>query len=488
MTLHLPDGLPPDLPQLTLDVRPVAPDAWQAILRRARRRTRQVVGTSAVLALLAAGIPTVVLTRSAQHADVPAHRPSSVYGDVCDTAYDRPAPAGNILTHPFRIGSFVFSEPGSNVPAVPAAEILARARARGLRFQPGTQLRYGLVRELRSSKPARTQLRWMLTTCGERSTPNTRPDGRTLLPPPPPTTDRLDLLTDTGAVTDVTGAAGFSGVCDTRLDRSTPASDRVGYGFYVGESAVSAPPEGASLPGREAVLQQMTRDHVAVFPGTQIRLGRVHPLHTPGAPVLRWVVTTCGIDGSSVRPQLPGTVNELLIFDAAGRLLRTERSGPRSEAESLIATFPPVPNPAPTYRAASPNMCGPWSHAYPDFRRKARAAGYTGGMQGCYLQAGAVVIFLSAPNGRGAAAYYRASNGKEYDATYKARFPYARFTLVPAPSGTTIRLLRLLSPHVAEVELSGPGQPPVHMKFDAATARFLPCSDTASTAAPCQGA
>jgi hypothetical protein len=123
----------------------------------------------------------------------------------------------------------------------------------------------------------------------------------------------------------------------------------------------------------------------------------------------------------------------------------------------------------------------------PDFRGRARAAGYTGEMQGCYLQAGAGVIFVSAPHGRAAAAFYRAATGNEYDATDKKGFLYDRFTLVPAPFGTTVRLLRLLSPHVAEVELSRPAQAPVDMKFDAATARILPCSDTASTAAPCQG-
>jgi hypothetical protein len=131
-------------------------------------------------------------------------------------------------------------------------------------------------------------------------------------------------------------------------------------------------------------------------------------------------------------------------------------------------------------------MCSSWSHAYPDFRRRATAAGYTD-MQGCYLQSDAVVIFVSKPGGRAAAAVYRAASGKEYDATYKAKFPYGRFTFFPAPVGEKVRLVKLLSPHVAEVELSGAGIQAIHWKFDAETAAFLPCSDTTATRAACSG-
>jgi hypothetical protein len=490
MTLHLDDGPPPDLPRLNLDLRPVPPDAWDSIVRRAKGRTRRTAGTAAAVLVLAAGIPTAVLARTHHEAAVPAHQPAAAFNDVCDTPYNRPAPAGDTLAHPFRVGAAVFSPPGPNVPAMTAAQVRQRALARGWRFQPGTQLRFALVRELHGGRPEVTQLRWVATTCGHPSPkpppPPPHADPRYRVPPSPPTFDEVDLVTDTGAETGEIGAAGFSGVCDTRLTAAAPSGDRVRTGFYVDETAVDAPPPAAALSGRRAVQQALRDRHLSVFPGTQIRLGLVRPLHTAGAPVLRWVVTTCGIDGGSVRPRLPGAVNELLVFDAAGRLLRTERSGPRSEAERLIATFPPVPYPAPTYRAASPNECGPWSHAYPDFRRKARAAGYTGGMQGCYLQANTVVIFLSAPNGRAAAAVYRAPSPKAYDDTYKKRFPYRLFTIVPAPTGTTVRLVRLLSPHVSEVELTGPGQASVHMKFDAAAEAFVPCSDTASTRAPCQ--
>jgi hypothetical protein len=491
MTLHLSDGLPPDLPQLTLELRAVPPDTWDNIVQRAKRRTQRTTGTAAAVVLLAAGVPTALLTQASHQAAIPAHEPAAAYNDICDTTYNHPAPAGDTLTHPFRIGSFVFSPPGANTPAVTAAQVRQRAVARGWKFEPGTQLRFALVRQLTGGQPYKTQLRWVATTCGHPSPkpPPPPPHSNTLYRAPlfPPTFDQVDLVTDTGAETTETGTGGFANVCDTRLNSPAPTGDRVRIGFYVDETAVDAPPTSAALGGRRAVEQALRDRHLSVFPGTQVRLGLVHPLHAAATPTLRWLVTTCGIDGSSVRPQLPGAINEMLIFNGSGQLVQTQRSGPESEAQRLIATFPPVPTPAPTYRAASPNECGPWSHAYPDFRRKSRAAGYTGGMQGCYLQAKTVVIFISTPSGRGAAAVYRAPSIRAYDDTYKLGFPYKKFTIIPAPTGTTVRLLRLLNPHVSEVELSGGGQAPVHMKFDAATEAFLPCSDTTATAASCQG-
>ncbi|MDX6198303.1 MAG: hypothetical protein QOJ79_1454 [Actinomycetota bacterium] len=472
-----------DFPQLSLDVRPAPPGAWADIVQRARRRRdRALAATTAVVAVIAA-VPAFAMAGRGGPVSLPAHRPASSYSDVCDTAYDKQAPAGDTVDHAFRLGEFVISPPGANSPAVSGAEIRRRAAARRMTLSPGSQLRYGLVRYVINGRVRRQpEVRWVLTTCG-RPEPRLVPTAdHTLRRSGTMLVDRLELLTDSGAGESQTGAGAFAGVCDTRLDASAPAGTLVASPFHVGEASIEPPRSGEQLGGRERVRSALRHR----FPGTQIRLGRVQPLHTPGPSRLRWLVTTCGLDGASVRPSLPGVVNELLVYDGTGRLLAEHRSGPRSEAEAILPRLPAVPFPAPTHKAASPNMCSEWSHAYPDFRERATAAGYTD-MQGCYLQGGAVVIFVSKPGGQAAAALFRAASMKEYDATYQARFPYKRFTFFPAPVGDTVRLVKLLNPHVAEVELSGAGVAPVHWKFDAETSSFLPCSDTSATRAPCAG-
>jgi hypothetical protein len=434
-----------------------------------------------VVALIAA-VPAFAVMGGQRSEAVPAHRPASNYSDVCDTAYDKQAPATDTFAHPLRVGMLLISPAGKNKPAVSGEEIRQRMAARGTKLSPGTQLRYGVVRYLSGGTARKTQARWVLTTCGSPR-PNLVPaPDNTLKKSGTTLVDDLQLLTDSGFGETSSGDGSFAGVCDRRLDAPAPQSTRVQHPFHVGEASVEPARSGDQLGGRERVRSALRNR----FPGTQIRLGRVRPLHTPGTSMLRWLVSTCGLDGSSVRPELPGVVNELLVYDVRGNLLAEHRSGSQSEGEAIIRTLPPVPYPAPTYKPASPNMCSVWSHANPDFRLRSTAVGYTD-MQGCYLQAGAVVIFVSRPGGQAAAALYRAASGKEYDATYKARFPFSRFTFFSAPVGDTVRLIKLLSPHVAEVELSSGGASAARWKFDAETSTFLPCTDTTATRAPCSG-
>jgi hypothetical protein len=477
------EGLPTDLPELRLELRSVPPEAWRGVVRRARRRRDRFVAMTATATAAVVAVPAVLLAHSHDTAAVPAHRPATSYDGICDTSYQRPAASATVLDHAIRIGSVVLSPPGDNVPAVPAAEIRRRAVARGARLSPGSQIRYGLVRYLSGGRVAKTELRWIRTACGR---PQPRfvagAGGRTERRAGTQLADDVYLLTDSGAVTTELLGLAFEGACDARLDQRAPGSDRVEAGFRVGEASVTAPTEGDALAGRRQVQRAMTDR--GTFPGTQIRLARVAPVHVAGPARLRWVVTTCGLDGSSVRPELRGVVNELLVFDSRGRLVQQERSGPQNDAERSIVTFPDVPYPAPTYVSASPNMCGPWSHAYPDFRKKAFAAGYTD-MQGCYQQAETTVIFLSGSRRPAAAAIYRAPSPAAYEATYARRFPWSSFTLVPAPMGSAARLVRLLNPHVAEVELSGAGAATTRYKFDAATLRFLSCDDVTATRAQC---
>lgn len=474
---------PNDFPALVLDVRQAPPGAWNEIVRRARRRRdRAAAATTAVVAAIAV-LPSLALLGQGDSVTLPAHQPATSFNDVCDVPYNKQAPAEDTFDHDFRVGDFIISPPGANKPAVSGEEIRRRVAARGAKLAPGTQVRYGLVRLVVNGHVRKTpQARWVLTSCG-----SPRAD---LLPGPGRTPQRIGtrvvddvlLLTDSGFGETSTGSESFAGVCDTRVDAKAPTSTRVQHRFHVGEASVEPAGPGEQLSGRDRVRDAL-RDR---FPGTQVRLGRVQPLHAPGRSRLRWLVTTCGLAGASVRPELPGVVNELLVYDARGHLLDEHRSGPRSEAEATVRTLPAVPFPAATYKAASPNMCSPWTHAYPDFRRRATGAGYTD-MQGCYLQAGAVVIFVTKPGGHAAAAIYRAGSRKEYEATYKARFPFERFTFISAPSGDTARLIKLLSPHVAEVELSDGGRSPVHYKFDAQTSQFLTCSDLTATRASCTG-
>ena len=139
-----------------------------------------------------------------------------------------------------------------------------------------------------------------------------------------------------------------------------------------------------------------------VFPGTQVRLALTSPLHRPGTPRLHWVVTTCGLDGASVRPALTGVVDEALVYDSRGRLLASHRGG-RALRPWRLSSARPLPSASrPTVRRAR-HLCGPWSQAYPDVKARATAAGYTD-MQGCYRQADSTVVFLSSPTLGAAAA------------------------------------------------------------------------------------
>ena len=133
-----------------------------------------------------------------------------------------------------------------------------------------------------------------------------------------------------------------------------------------------------------------------------------------------------------------------------------------------------------------PNICGPWSYAYPDFRQKAAADGYRD-MQGCSRTQGSIIIFVSNA-ARGAAAAVLTSDGATYSAQYKDRFPYSPFRFGTAPEGATrAELLRYLTPRVAEVELSGPALSPRSYKFDARELRWIDCTDSVATRQPCRG-
>lgn len=487
--MSLPEriDLPPELPALQLDLRPVPPGAWSAVLRRLRRR-RRVASTAAAATAAVVTAPVLLLSASTAPGPPVAHRAGSAYDDICDVPYDVQAPPGDRLASPFRIGAFYFSPPGANEPAVTAQELRQRAERRGQVFHPGTQLRYALVRVTRGSEVAKTQARWVLTTCGEprpRFSLSADPSAPLRRVEPDVLSGDVLLLTDSGAVESQLGGAAFAGVCDVRLDEPAPDLQEVTGSFHVGEALVTAPEGGASLSGRQRVLDAVAGDGRA-FPGMQVRLGLVRPLHRPGTPRLRWVATTCSLDGSAVRPALPGVVNELLVYDQRGRLLEEHRSGPRSEAEAAFRRFPPAPALAPTYQAAHPNMCGPWSHANPSVREEASAAGFAE-MQGCYRQADSVVIFLSRPGGAAVAAVATCTTRDACEKQYASRYPYASFTQVPAPQGSRAELLRLLSPTVAEVRLSGNGSAPTSMKFDARGRRWLPCTDVTATRAPCAG-
>jgi hypothetical protein len=480
--------LPAELPPLDLDVRPLPPGAWSLVVRRLRRRRRRAASWAAGTAVAAVGTPVLLLGAPAPQAPQVAHRAAEAYDDICAVRHDQPAPGVDRLTTPFRIGSFYFSAPERASPAVPAAEIRRRAEARGMPFREGTQLRYGLVRSTRGGKVHKTELRWVLTTCGE---PRPRfVGGDPTTPPrrgrPDLLVDDVQLLTDSGHADTSFGSGAFAGVCDTRLDERAPDLDRVTNGFHVGEARVTPPDERTGLRGRQQVERALRDLGRAIFPGTQIRMAQVQPLHAAGSPRTRWVVTTCSLDGRSVRPALPGVVNELLVFDERGRLLAEHRSGPRSEAEVAIRTFPPVPDPLPTHRAAHPNMCGPWSHAYPDVRAGSRAAGYDD-MQGCYRQADSVVVFLSRSSGPAVAALATCTAQTQCERQRADRYPYSAFRLVPAPRGSRAELLRLLSPTVAEVRLSGDGVAAVSMKFDARSGTWSECADATATRAPCRG-
>ena len=495
------DNLPPELPALELTIEQPGPTAWTSIVRRARWRKRRAVAAVVTAVLVIGAVPAFALLPRSDAPDVPAHRPARGFNGVCDVPYDRPAPAGDRIVQPFRSGMLLVTPPGDQAPAVSAAELRARierrsaARPQGApaALQPGTQLRYGLVRYVRqngqSSNPI---LRWVRTTCG---VPSQEP--RDLLRPglgrpgvkvPMITVlrDQIELLSDSGADTAGYPAPTFRSVCDTRLDARTPTSSALRGSFHVGEIQVS-PAGRRSLRGRDEVVDALRNR----FPGTQVRLGLVEPLHADGPPQLRWVATTCGIDGGSVRPRLPGVVDEALVYDASGHLLAEHRSGPQSEAEQAIRNAPPLPAPLPTYVPPGPNQCFHWIHAYKPFATGMTAAGYTR-PEGCVLQKDVVVVYLSSPRGAVAAVSARAGDSAATDQGYLEQrvtnFPWSGFRLVPAPArATQAHVLRFLSRTVAEVELSGPGVAPYSYKFDSASLRWLDCADRTATLQPCRG-
>jgi hypothetical protein len=480
------------LPPLPLQIHPASPGAWDGIVRRARRRRRRAVAVSAIAVVLAAGVPVTLALPESREAPPVAHRSAEQHSDLCAVPYDRTAPLGDRVETPFRTGGLLVSAPPAGAtPAVSQKVLLERTKARGTRVEPGTQLRYGVVRRVQpDGRIGRPVLRWILTTCGlpgqEQLQPATPP---TAPPAEQPKTvavqqDQVALLTDSGATTDSGYGRGFNGVCATRLQDQGPEERVVNGSLAIGELRAVQPPEGAALSGRDRVLADVS-GRQALFPGTQIRLALTSPLHAPGTPTLHWVVTTCGLDGTSVRPALPGVVSEALVYDSRGRLLETHRA---SQLSAALAALPrtSTPETIPTYTSAHPNMCGPWSQAYPDFKDKASVAGYTN-MQGCYRQAETTVIFVSSA-AHGAAAAISTATGKAYQDVYDARFPFSAFTLVPAPRGATqANLLRLLSPTVAEVRVSGPSLSPTSYKFDARNRTWQECSDTTGTRAPCSG-
>jgi hypothetical protein len=488
------DGATPgaDLPPLPLQIRPPGPRAWDGIVRRARRRRRRTVAASALAVVLAAGVPVTLAVPESREAPPVAHRSADQHSDLCASPYDQPPPVGDRIETPFRArGLLVSTPPADATPAVSQKALLERTKARGTPVHPGTQLRYGVVRRVYpDGRLGQPLLRWILTTCGlpgqERIQPATPP---TAPPAERPKTvavqqDQVALLTDSGATTDSNFGRGFDGICATRLQDRAPEEQVVNGSLAIGELRAVQPPDGATLAGRERVVADV-RARQALFPGTQIRLALTSPLHAPGPPTLHWLVTTCGLDGTSVRPALPGVVSEALVYDGRGRLRETHRGSQLNAALTALARTS-TPESIPTYTSAHPNMCGPWSQAYPDFKNKASAAGYTD-MQGCYRQAESTVVFVSSPT-RGAAAAVFTATGKAYQDVYAARFPFSAFTLLPAPKGATrATLLRLLSPTVAEVRLSGPNLSPTSYKFDAQNRAWQECSDQTGTRAPCSG-
>lgn len=481
-----------DVPSLPLEIHPPAPGAWNAVVRRARRRRQRTVAFTAVAVVLVAGVPASLALPLSRDAAPVAHRGADRHSDVCDVPYDEQAPAGDRIERPFRTHGLLVSPPPADAqPAVAQAVLLERTKARGTTLEPGTQLRYGVARRVQiDGRIGQPVLRWVLTTCG-------RPGQEMLRPATPPTAppierpgtvdvrqDEVALLTDSGATTEAGYGRGFEGVCATRLQHRGPSERQVNGELAVGELRAAQPPQGATLRGRDRVAAA-ARKRGALFPGTQIRLALTSPLHRTGTPRLSWVVTTCGLDGASVSPALPGVVSEALVYDSRGRVRETHRAGQLSAALAALARTE-TPTSIPTYAAAGPNLCGPWNNAYPNFKIKAAAAGYTD-MQGCYRQADSTVIYVSSATG-GAAAAVSTATGRAYQDIYDDRFPYAAFTLVPAPDGATqAKLLRLLSPIVAEVRLSGPDLPPTSFKFDARSRTWQECSDTTATRAPCAG-
>lgn len=490
---HEDSSVPHDLPPLPLEIRQTAPGAWETIVRRARRRRQRAVALSAFAVVLVAGVPATLALPTSRETPIVAHSAAEQYSDVCDVRYDQPAPAGDRIERPFRArGLLVSPPPADALPAVRQELLLQRTEGRGTRIEPGTQLRYGVVRRVHiNGRIGEPMLRWVLTTCGRPGPEFLRPATPPTAPPagPPQTVtvaqDEIALLTDSGAVTETGSGRTFDGVCATRLQERGPKEQVVNGEFTLDELRATQPADGATLPGRDRVLAAV-RERGPLFPGTQIRLALTAPLHTQGTPRLNWVVTTCGLDGDSVRPSLSGVISEALVYDSRGRLQETHRAGQLTAALAVLARTA-TPETIPTYAAAKPNMCGPWNNAYPDFKTKATAGGYTD-MQGCYRQADSTIIYLSSAT-QGAAAAVSTATGMAYQDVYDARFPYSAFTLVAAPDGATqAKLLRFLSPTVAEVQLSGPDLAPTSYKFDARSTSWQQCADTTGTRSPCAGA
>lgn len=485
-------GLPQQagLPALDLLVRPVDPSAWDRVVRRARHRRARAVSLTVAAVLLVASVPIALALPSGDRAPSLAHEAAEQYSSVCQVPYDQPAPDESRITTAFRTASgFLISPvPPATAPAVQAQELRRRVQARGMTLEPGTQLRYGLVQRIRARGLTDLQARWILTTCGIPQPADPRIDPRQPLPAAEHVdigNTQISLLSDSGAITADMGMLDFGGICDSRMNVEAPDLPTRSE-FHVGEILVKPAPDGAALPGRAAVLDDLRRDG-RLAAGTQVRLGQTQPLHAAGMPRLAWVATTCGLDGDSVRPRLPGVVNEARVYDRRGRLLSEHRSSPESEAAILLQRQAPLPTDIPTYKAAAPNLCGPWNAAYPTFAQGAAAAGYRN-MQGCYLHAGNTVVLLSSATNGAAAAVFTPDSPRQYQDVYDARFPYDAFELLEAPDGATDAvILRFLSPTVAEVRLSGPDLPATSYKFDARSRTWQDCAATTGTRAACIG-
>ncbi len=328
---------PDDLPPLDLVVRPPAPDAWQRIVARARRRRRRTTSLAVTAVLLVAATPAALsLPRDSRPTQV-AHEAAQTYDGICAGPYDRPAPTGDRIVRSFRYGTVLVSPaPADSRPAVDADVLRQRAQARGVAVSPGSQLRWGLVRRLSDNgRIYQPQLRWVLTTCG-RPIPLEVPGTPQPVEPGRGTAARRCSCSPTAGPAPPRRTAPCSAACATSgWTAAAPAGNAVVRSFHVGELRVTRPPEGAVAGRRGAALDTLERRGYA-FPGTQVRLGLVQPLHRPGAPRLAWVATTCGLDGQSVRPRLPGVVSEALVLDARGRVVEEHRSGAESEALALI--------------------------------------------------------------------------------------------------------------------------------------------------------
>lgn len=91
----LPDGTSPDLPALDLVLAQPRPGAWQAVLRRVRRRRARAVTLAAVPVVLLAGVPVGLALPRPDRVVPVAHTAGRGYDGVCDARHDRAAPPGD---------------------------------------------------------------------------------------------------------------------------------------------------------------------------------------------------------------------------------------------------------------------------------------------------------------------------------------------------------------------------------------------------------